>query len=142
MTPPLIGQVEKLDFTRFSIRTSILNPRHFLHIADTGILFILNDKSVQCRRQSRLGRDAEAPTLPQDQSWSPEFREFIRLCLEKDPARRPDCAALKQTAFIRRAVLMSKSCVERWDPSTNDIIPLEPICEIRVGMMFIVMRGL
>ncbi|CAN0415256.1 unnamed protein product, partial [Ascophyllum nodosum] len=48
-------------------------------------------------------RDADAPTLPENESWSPEIREFIRLCLEKDPTRRPDCMALKRTAFIRRA---------------------------------------
>ncbi|CAM9437057.1 unnamed protein product, partial [Laminaria digitata] len=47
-------------------------------------------------------RDADAPTLPKDGSWSPEFREFIALCLEKDPARRPDCSTLMETAFIRR----------------------------------------
>ncbi|CAM9652013.1 unnamed protein product, partial [Scytosiphon promiscuus] len=48
-------------------------------------------------------RDADAPTLPADGPWSEEFREFLRLCLEKNPARRPDCPALLETAFIRRA---------------------------------------
>ncbi|CAN0475795.1 unnamed protein product, partial [Ectocarpus sp. 8 AP-2014] len=45
-------------------------------------------------------RDADAPSLPADGPWSSEFREFLRLCLEKNPERRPTCSALMETAFI------------------------------------------
>ncbi|CAM9447520.1 unnamed protein product [Ectocarpus fasciculatus] len=57
-------------------------------------------------------RDADAPTLPADGPWSSEFREFLRLCLEKNPERRPTCSALMKTAFIRRASAT-------WEPGTT-----------------------
>ncbi|CAM9203302.1 unnamed protein product, partial [Hapterophycus canaliculatus] len=57
-------------------------------------------------------RDADAPTLPADGPWSEEFREFVRLCLEKDPERRPECSALLETVFIRRASAT-------WNPYQN-----------------------
>ncbi|CBJ26035.1 Mitogen-activated protein kinase kinase (MAP2K) [Ectocarpus siliculosus] len=57
-------------------------------------------------------RDADAPTLPADGPWSSEFREFLRLCLEKNPERRPTCSALMETAFIRRASAA-------WEPGTT-----------------------
>lgn len=61
-------------------------------------------------------RDAEAPSLPDDGSWSQDFREFIGLCLEKDPTRRADCVALTQTAFIQQAAASLKSGIaDRWE---------------------------
>ncbi|CAM9154766.1 unnamed protein product [Ectocarpus sp. 13 AM-2016] len=57
-------------------------------------------------------RDADVPTLPADGPWSSEFREFLRLCLEKNPERRPTCCALMETAFIRRASAT-------WEPGTT-----------------------
>ncbi|CAM9775146.1 unnamed protein product, partial [Ectocarpus sp. 12 AP-2014] len=57
-------------------------------------------------------RDVDAPTLPADGPWSSEFREFLRLCLEKNPERRPTCCALMEAAFIRRASAT-------WEPGTT-----------------------
>lgn len=63
-------------------------------------------------------RDADAPTLPADGPWSSEFREFLSLCLEKNPARRFGCSALMETAFIQRAV-------GTWQPGTRRFVLTE-----------------
>ena len=81
-------------------------------------------------------RDADAPTLPADGPWSSEFREFLSLCLEKNPARRMGCSALMETAFIQGAAATWQPgmprCVPhdkeerktRWEEGRNVGIPL------------------
>lgn len=63
-------------------------------------------------------RDADAPNLPADGSWSSEFRDFLGLCLEKNPARRLDCTALMGTSFIQQAAVT-------WQPGTRRSVPHE-----------------
>lgn len=63
-------------------------------------------------------RDADAPTLPAGGPWSSEFREFLRLCLEKNPARRLGCPRLMETAFIQRAAAT-------WQPGVRRLVPHE-----------------
>lgn len=41
------------------------------------------------------------PTLPADIDFSPQFREFIALCLQKDPKGRPSAAQLLKSDFIK-----------------------------------------
>uniref|UniRef100_A0A182PKE0 mitogen-activated protein kinase kinase n=1 Tax=Anopheles epiroticus TaxID=199890 RepID=A0A182PKE0_9DIPT len=43
------------------------------------------------------------PRLPEDQNFSPEFREFVQLCLQKDYQARPKYPDLLRHAFLQRA---------------------------------------
>lgn len=58
-----------------------------------------------------------SPTLPQDGDFSPEFRQFVSECLQKDPAARPTARQLLKHSFIEsfggRSVLrrLAESCM-------------------------------
>jgi len=43
------------------------------------------------------------PTLKQPNRWSNHFREFVRYCLQRDPAKRLDAKTLQQHPFVREA---------------------------------------
>uniref|UniRef100_A0A8W7P0N4 mitogen-activated protein kinase kinase n=1 Tax=Anopheles coluzzii TaxID=1518534 RepID=A0A8W7P0N4_ANOCL len=43
------------------------------------------------------------PRLPEDQNFSPEFRDFVQLCLQKDYQARPKYPDLLRHAFLQRA---------------------------------------
>jgi serine/threonine-protein kinase 24/25/MST4 len=44
----------------------------------------------------------EAPKLTGSQ-WSDDFKEFVALCLEKEPSKRPSAKALLEHKFLARA---------------------------------------
>uniref|UniRef100_A0AAR5Q5B1 mitogen-activated protein kinase kinase n=1 Tax=Dendroctonus ponderosae TaxID=77166 RepID=A0AAR5Q5B1_DENPD len=44
----------------------------------------------------------DPPSLPHDQHFSPEFRDFVAGCLTKDKMQRPKYTKLKNHAFIKR----------------------------------------
>uniref|UniRef100_A0A182KHL4 mitogen-activated protein kinase kinase n=1 Tax=Anopheles christyi TaxID=43041 RepID=A0A182KHL4_9DIPT len=46
---------------------------------------------------------SKPPRLPEDQNFSPEFREFVQLCLQKDYQARPKYPDLLRHAFLQRA---------------------------------------
>eukprot|EP00300_Choanocystis_sp_HF-7_P027154 c32224_g1_i1.p1 GENE.c32224_g1_i1~~c32224_g1_i1.p1 ORF type:complete len:432 (-),score=63.17 c32224_g1_i1:138-1433(-) len=66
------------------------------------------------------------PSLTSPSKWSPEFNDFISLCLSKEPSERPTPEALLKHPFITR-----------WDASHHDTLValvnecLEPIREFR-----------
>lgn len=44
------------------------------------------------------------PTLPNPQNWSNEFKDFVKVCLNKNPDKRPDATTLlKKHPFIVKA---------------------------------------
>lgn len=51
----------------------------------------------------RCVRDMAPPTLPNDNRWSPQFRDFIEKCLIQDPTLRPSSAQLLSHPFIMGA---------------------------------------
>ena len=55
-----------------------------------------------------LGRinDSDPPTVPEDGGFSDGFAEFIGLCLEKDPSRRPGARELLKHPWLRQYPLM------------------------------------
>uniref|UniRef100_A0A182R134 mitogen-activated protein kinase kinase n=1 Tax=Anopheles farauti TaxID=69004 RepID=A0A182R134_9DIPT len=46
---------------------------------------------------------SKPPRLPEDQPFSPEFRDFVQLCLQKDYQARPKYPDLLRHAFLQRA---------------------------------------
>ena len=48
-------------------------------------------------------RDSAPPSLPDDDKWSPEFRDFISQCFRHDPLLRPSCAQLLTHPFVLKA---------------------------------------
>eukprot|EP01006_Ploeotia_vitrea_P040898 TRINITY_DN66469_c9_g4_i1.p1 TRINITY_DN66469_c9_g4~~TRINITY_DN66469_c9_g4_i1.p1 ORF type:complete len:560 (+),score=52.98 TRINITY_DN66469_c9_g4_i1:46-1725(+) len=48
-----------------------------------------------------------APTFQQPTKWSPEFRDFIAKCLNKDHIARPTARAMLEHPFIKRATSTS-----------------------------------
>uniref|UniRef100_A0A182N4W9 mitogen-activated protein kinase kinase n=1 Tax=Anopheles dirus TaxID=7168 RepID=A0A182N4W9_9DIPT len=46
---------------------------------------------------------SKPPRLPEDQAFSPEFRDFVQLCLQKDYEARPKYPDLLRHAFLQRA---------------------------------------
>jgi len=44
-----------------------------------------------------------APPLKQPEKWSTEFREFINICLQKDPERRINSSELRKHPFLQKA---------------------------------------
>lgn len=44
---------------------------------------------------------APPPTLPEPESFSPEFNDFLRVCLQMDPTKRPTAEALLEHPFIK-----------------------------------------
>ncbi|KAK5650520.1 hypothetical protein RI129_001549 [Pyrocoelia pectoralis] len=45
--------------------------------------------------------DQDPPILPENKDFSPEFRQFVSLCLTKDPKQRPKYNKLQNERFIR-----------------------------------------
>ncbi|EKX51664.1 hypothetical protein GUITHDRAFT_66089, partial [Guillardia theta CCMP2712] len=45
---------------------------------------------------------SEPPTLKEPERWSPEFNEFLSMCLEKDPSLRPNPTHLLQHPFVKK----------------------------------------
>ncbi|KAF5277349.1 hypothetical protein FQA39_LY06162 [Lamprigera yunnana] len=45
--------------------------------------------------------DQDPPLLPESEEFSPEFRQFISLCLTKDPKQRPKYNKLQNEQFIK-----------------------------------------
>uniref|UniRef100_A0A182R1G8 mitogen-activated protein kinase kinase n=1 Tax=Anopheles funestus TaxID=62324 RepID=A0A182R1G8_ANOFN len=54
------------------------------------------------------------PRLPEDQPFSPEFRDFVQLCLQKDYQARPKYPDLLRHAFLQRAEHDSNINVGEW----------------------------
>jgi len=44
-----------------------------------------------------------APRLPDTENFSPQFRSFVEVLLEKNPEKRPTCAELLTHPFLRNA---------------------------------------
>eukprot|EP01118_Nematostelium_gracile_P016092 TRINITY_DN6586_c0_g1_i1.p1 TRINITY_DN6586_c0_g1~~TRINITY_DN6586_c0_g1_i1.p1 ORF type:complete len:742 (-),score=243.03 TRINITY_DN6586_c0_g1_i1:39-2264(-) len=42
------------------------------------------------------------PDLKEANKWSPEFKDFLKKCLEKEPTARPDAAELLRHPFLRK----------------------------------------
>ncbi|KAG5182103.1 putative protein kinase [Tribonema minus] len=48
---------------------------------------------------------------PNGEPFSKAFREFVRLCLQKNPKKRPNCATLLQHSFFKRKDLGPRSLI-------------------------------
>uniref|UniRef100_A0AAG5D4P7 mitogen-activated protein kinase kinase n=2 Tax=Anopheles atroparvus TaxID=41427 RepID=A0AAG5D4P7_ANOAO len=57
---------------------------------------------------------SKPPRLPEDQNFSPEFRDFVQLCLRKDYQERPKYPDLLRHAFLQRAEHDSIINVSEW----------------------------
>src|SRR3954469_6369221 len=43
------------------------------------------------------------PDLKETEAWSPEFKDFLRQCIIKEPAQRPEGKALLAHPFLKKA---------------------------------------
>jgi mitogen-activated protein kinase kinase 9 len=60
--------------------------------------------------------DRERPSVPEYMEASPELREFVGACLQKDPTRRARVPQLRRHPFIKRHDMAHggvQSCVAR-----------------------------
>jgi len=46
---------------------------------------------------------SEPPTLPDPTEWSTDFNAFLKVCLQKEPSKRPTATQLLQHTFITKA---------------------------------------
>jgi serine/threonine protein kinase len=72
--------------------------------------------------------DRPSPTLPREELYSPELRGFLRSCLEKDPAKRPNSIELMVSFFVviaRRIRGLWQIVGNRWilDPGRRVSVP-------------------
>merc|ERR1712013_87195 len=58
-----------------------------------------------------------------DVQFSKEFHDFLRLCIEKDPAQRPSARRLKEHAWIRKN-RQSKVDIKKWIRDNKLIIKI------------------
>ena len=56
--------------------------------------------NMNSTRAMRMITMKPSPTLPDDQPFSNEFRDFIAQCLIKDPVVRPDAEQLLMVCFL------------------------------------------
>ncbi|KAJ8938472.1 hypothetical protein NQ318_004112 [Aromia moschata] len=59
-----------------------------------------------------IGQDP--PSLPQDEDFSSEFRDFVSYCLIKDKKNRPKYTKLKNHAFIKKYETVNNVNVGEW----------------------------
>ena len=71
--------------------------------------------------RERLDPDADPPGLPLGGPFSADFREFVSMCLQRDPAARPTAAQLLEHRFFQRAA----STAEIVDTVLSRLEPLE-----------------
>lgn len=68
-------------------------------------------------------RDSSPPTLPENGKFSPEFRDFLNMCLKHNPDERYTCIQLLEHPFIKKNYLS--------DPETDIVTEDHGITEIR-----------
>ncbi|KAK9730511.1 Protein kinase domain [Popillia japonica] len=59
-----------------------------------------------------IGNDP--PTLPENKDFTPEFREFVSLCLIKDKNKRPKYHELQDSLFIRKYERLTSNEAREW----------------------------
>lgn len=52
--------------------------------------------------------DEDPPTLPKNDKLSKPFYDFVNLCLQKDPAKRPSAKDLLRHKFLKKPTLLSR----------------------------------
>eukprot|EP01006_Ploeotia_vitrea_P037228 TRINITY_DN66105_c12_g2_i1.p1 TRINITY_DN66105_c12_g2~~TRINITY_DN66105_c12_g2_i1.p1 ORF type:complete len:312 (-),score=163.62 TRINITY_DN66105_c12_g2_i1:156-1091(-) len=58
--------------------------------------------------------NSPAPTLPDPAEYSHEFNDFLRVCLQKDPAKRPDAKTLLKThPFVAKKAAARKTVIQK-----------------------------
>ena len=68
----------------------------------TGAVPLEGDPPLKVMRE-RLDPDADPPTLPLGGPFSADFREFVSICLQRDPTARPTAAQLLEHPYFQRA---------------------------------------
>eukprot|EP01034_Spumella_vulgaris_P035835 gene35835-44189_t len=68
-------------------------------------------------------RDAPPPTLPAD-IFSADFRDFISLCLKRNPDERSTCAQLLQHPFLKKVVAEDLTYAEDFNRGKNELLSI------------------
>jgi len=62
------------------------------------------------------------PTLKHPNQWSPEFNEFLTICLKKNPDERPSATQLLKHPFIQRGIRQRHILAELVDECMPELI--------------------
>lgn len=83
----------------------------------------------------KIGNSKELPAIPDN--LSEEGKDFIRQCLQRDPAKRPTAAELLQHPFVKAVVPLEKSItfsdppVDRLAAAPSSSVPR--VCSIELN---------
>jgi serine/threonine protein kinase len=68
-------------------------------------------------------RDAPPPTLPAD-IFSADFRDFVGLCLKRNPDERHTCAQLLKHPFLHKVVAEDLTYDQNYDRGKNELLSI------------------
>jgi serine/threonine protein kinase len=68
-------------------------------------------------------RDAPPPTLPSD-IFSADFRDFVGLCLKRNPDERHTCAQLLKHPFLHKVVAEDLTYDQNYDRGKNELLSI------------------
>lgn len=93
-----------LDTFLFQLKVFLLNvssfiPSLFLWASDSFCL------GLKVAAMFKIGNSKELPTIPE--YLSDEGKEFVRLCLQRNPLHRPTAAQLLEHPFVKSAAPLS-----------------------------------
>lgn len=63
----------------------------------------------------KIGNSKELPAIPD--TLSDEGKDFVRLCLQRDPQRRPPAAKLLEHSFVKNVAPLEKQTLS---PTSSD----------------------
>lgn len=73
---------------------------------------------LQVAAMFKIGNSKELPTIPDD--LSDEGKDFIRLCLQRNPLNRPTAAELLDHPFVKGAAPLERTILA---PEPSDVPP-------------------
>lgn len=77
------------------------------------VTLIYSSLGLKVAAMFKIGNSKELPTIPD--SLSDEGKDFVRLCLQRDPQRRPPASKLLEHSFVKNVAPL-----EKLSPTSSD----------------------